>query len=256
MPNSEKQILESLDCFDFRLRPFIPYLLQDLWEIGSSSKKILNVIKRNNLDKQRLKILDIGCGKGAISIPIAKELNAEVFGVDGMPEFIEEAENKAKTFNVEKLCEFVCGDAQEIIDGLTGFNLAMLASVGPILGNVLQSLNRLEKCLCGGGYIILDDCYLPDNTFSNYSRCLMETEFFKQINESNYNVVDKLIQSTDDTAEIDNFIYEKIEIRAKELSEKYPDKKGLFESYLSAQSKENYALENELQGITILLKKK
>lgn len=87
--------LDSLDCFDKELRPFIPHLLEDLWEIGSTSRKIRKFIVGNGLDKIKLKILDIGCGKGGISIPLAKEFEAQVFGVDAMPEFIEYAKSKA-----------------------------------------------------------------------------------------------------------------------------------------------------------------
>lgn len=251
-----KSVLESLDCFEPGLRPFIPFLLQDLWEIGSSSQKVLEMIKRNNLHERKLKILDIGCGKGAISIPIAKEVNAEVLGIDAMPEFIEEAKLKAKEFGVESLCTFVSGDASKLITELKGFDLALLASVGPVLGNVSQTLSVLEKCIVDNGYVLLDDGFLPDYAVSDYTRCLRESEFYKQINESNYFMIDKLIQSPDDTAETDDHIYSKIEKRVNELSVQYPVKKELFESYLAMQEKENYALENELQCAMILLQKK
>ncbi len=255
MDNFEKNFLETLDCFEPELKQFIPYLLQDLWEIGSSSEKILAVIAKNKLHENHLRVLDIGCGKGAITIPIAKELSAEVFGIDAMPEFIEDAKTKAKEFGVEKLCSFINGDAAKLINDMKDFNLALLASVGPVLGNVSQTLSNLEKCLTAGGYVILDDCYLPDNAVSDYTRCLRETEFFKQINESNFSIIEKATQSPDDTAETDDFIYRKIEMRVDELSEKYPAQKNIFENYLAAQKKENYSLENELQCVTVLLRK-
>ena len=250
------RILESLDCFNAELFPFIPYLLRDLWEMGSSSKKISKIISENGLNKQKLKILDIGCGKGGISIPIAKEFNAEVFGIDVIPEFIEEAKHKAKQWNVEDCCVYKCGDADKEINNLKGFNLIMLTSVGPVLGNVSETLNRLESCLETDGYVILDDCYLPDDAVSDYTRCLRESDFFDQINQSNFMIIHTSIQLPEDTAEEDEYIYEKIEQRTKELTAKYPSKKDLFESYLRMQRKENYALENELTCITVLLKKK
>jgi len=252
----KKSALESLDGFDLELYPFVSYLLQDLWEIGSTSKKLKYFIKRNNLEKHELKILDIGCGKGAISIPVVKEFNAEVLGIDAIPEFIETAKNKAKELGVENKCTFINGDASNLINDLKGFNFAMLASVGQILGDISQSLNRLEDCLISDGYVYLDDVYLPDNALSNYTRCLRESDFYKQINESNFYIVDKLIQSPDETVEEDDIIYTKIAARTEELIAKYPDKKKLFEAYLAMQRKENYALENVLQGITILLKRK
>lgn len=254
--NLKEIVLESLDGFDQELYPYISYLLQDLWEIGSSSKKLIEIIKKNNLHNEKLKIIDIACGKGGISIPIAKEFNAEVFGIDAMPEFIEEAKRKSKEWEVEHLCCFKHGDAREEIKKLRGYNFAMLASVGPVLGDVSQTLKTLESCLSNKGYVLLDDAYLPDNAVSDYSRCLRETEFFKQIEESNFTVIDKTVHSPEDTAENDEYIYLMIEKRVKELSTKHPDKIELFESYLASQKKENYSLENDLLCVLVLLQKK
>jgi len=254
--NLKEIVIESLDGFDPELHPYISYLLQDLWEIGSSSKKLIEMIKKNNLQKEKLKIIDIGCGKGGISIPIAKEFDAEVYGIDAMPEFIEEANRKAKEWQVEKLCNFKQGDAREEIKKLNGFNLAVLASVGPVLGDVSQTLHTLESCLTNKGFVLLDDAYLPNNAVSDYTRSLRETEFFKQIAGSNFTVIDKLVHSPEDTAENDEYIYSMIEKRVKELSAIQPDKIDLFESYLALQKKENYSLENELMCVLLLLQKK
>lgn len=253
---AENNFLETLDCFDVELRPFVPYLLQDLWEIGSNSQKILDLIKGNRLHLNKLKILDLGCGKGGITIPIAKELNAEVLGIDAMPEFIEEAKNKAAEFAVDKLCTFECGDVVKLISGKIEFDIVLLASVGPIFGDVAQTLSVLEKSIKSNGHIIIDDCYLPDNSVSEYSRCQRESEFYDQIYKSNFIIADKLILSPQDTADVDNYIYGKIENRAKELSEKNPTQKKIFDNYLAAQRKENYSLENDLCCATILLKRK
>lgn len=53
------------------------------------------------LDKSRpLKIADIGCGTGASTIQLAKELDAEITAVDFLPEFLEELQARAKEHGV------------------------------------------------------------------------------------------------------------------------------------------------------------
>ena len=47
MDTIEHSILKSLDGKDINLFPFLPYLLQDIWEIGASPEVILNLIKKN-----------------------------------------------------------------------------------------------------------------------------------------------------------------------------------------------------------------
>lgn len=53
------------------------------------------------LDTSRpLKIADIGCGTGASTIQLAKELNAEITAVDFLPEFLEELQTRARKHGV------------------------------------------------------------------------------------------------------------------------------------------------------------
>ncbi|MEX1330641.1 MAG: class I SAM-dependent methyltransferase [Desulfobacterales bacterium] len=62
------------------------------------------------LDKSRpLKIADIGCGTGASTIQLAKELDAEITAVDFLPEFLEELQARAKEHGVaDKITTLSC----------------------------------------------------------------------------------------------------------------------------------------------------
>lgn len=53
------------------------------------------------LDRSRhLKIADIGCGTGASTIRLAKELDAEITAVDFLPEFLDELRTRARDHGV------------------------------------------------------------------------------------------------------------------------------------------------------------
>jgi ubiquinone/menaquinone biosynthesis C-methylase UbiE len=62
------------------------------------------------LDKSRpLKIADIGCGTGASTIQLAKELDAEITAVDFLPEFLEELQARAEEHGVvDKITTLSC----------------------------------------------------------------------------------------------------------------------------------------------------
>lgn len=62
------------------------------------------------LDRSRhLKVADIGCGTGASTILLAKELDAEMTAVDFLPEFLDELETRAKDHGVaEKITTLSC----------------------------------------------------------------------------------------------------------------------------------------------------
>ncbi|OEU70528.1 MAG: methyltransferase type 11 [Desulfovibrio sp. S3730MH75] len=62
------------------------------------------------LDKSRhLKIADIGCGTGASTVLLAKELDAEITAVDFLPEFLNELQSRAHDHGVaDKITTLNC----------------------------------------------------------------------------------------------------------------------------------------------------
>jgi len=255
MENLKETILKSLDGGNIDLLPYIPYLLQDLWEIGSSAEVIIKIIKKHNLYKQDTtsRILDLGCGKGAVSISLAKEFGFRVHGIDAVSDFIEEARSKAKEWLVEQLCEFQIGDIRESVNTLREYDIIILGSIGPVLGNIEETLQQLKVCILPDGYIILDDAFIPIGSDFNHSDYLSETEFMAQINRSNFQIIDSFFVNESDISEYDD-IYRHIETRAKELMALYPAKKYLFKEYLKSQRVESEILENEVRCVTLLLK--
>lgn len=100
---TERKLAASLTSQSIEILPFIPYFLQDFFELGSSPKDITYLIKQHMPLSAESNFLDLACGKGAVSIGIAKELGNPVKGIDLIPAFIEEAKCKAKEAQVESL---------------------------------------------------------------------------------------------------------------------------------------------------------
>ena len=67
----EQSIADSLEA-DQNLLPHMPFLLQDLWALGSSVDHILELTASLDLKPDQTRILDLGCGKGAAAIQIAE----------------------------------------------------------------------------------------------------------------------------------------------------------------------------------------
>lgn len=257
MQDTKDSVIKSLDGQCLEIYNYLPYLLQDLWEMGSSADVITQVIENNNLGSilTPMKVLDVGCGKGPVSISIAKKFSAKVTGVDAMPAFITEASQKAVEMDADTHCSFMVADIRVILPELKGYNLIIVGSIGPILGNVEETLLKLSTCLSNPGYIILDDAYIPaGNSYSDIP-CLNELEYFRQLDRSGFKIIDKIIHTSDDMKNNDDEAYRKIDNRAKELINKYPEKIELFEGYLKQQRDENDVIENKINNITLLLKK-
>ena len=78
----EESVVIAMDGKDKHLYPYLPYILQDIWELGASPEIIINLIKMHKSDFENIKILDLGSGKGVVSIKIAKELKCHCFGIE------------------------------------------------------------------------------------------------------------------------------------------------------------------------------
>jgi cyclopropane fatty-acyl-phospholipid synthase-like methyltransferase len=154
--------------------PFLPYIFQDIWEIGSDPDVIIDIISKYFDNYIDLKVLDLGCGKGAVSIKIAQELNCNCHGIDAVPQFIDEAGRKAREYEVSHLCKFEVGDMIEAVNTLTTYNIIILGAIGPVFGDYNLTLNILSKHLNKHGLIIIDDSYIENN--SEYSHPQMQKQ--------------------------------------------------------------------------------
>jgi len=249
----DESIIESLDGSDIRLREYIPYLLQDIWEIGADPETMTSLIKEH-VDISNPRILDLGCGKGAVSIRMAQEVECTVFGIDAVPEFIKEANEYARKFNVYEKCSFEVGDIRVRIKELSNFDIVILGAIGPVLGNLETSLKTLNQSLNTPGYVLLDDGYIEDEAAIDYNRCLRKSEFYKQIKDSGFRIIHEEIFTRDGITESDTIIFNAINNRADELITKHPDKSGIFRRYIDNQDFENKMLETTIITGTWLLK--
>lgn len=91
---------------------FYAMVLESQWKNGADNAKLLSdLFKENGLKKCR--VLDIPCGIGRVSVPLAK-LGYDVTGVDLSPYFVRVAKPKSRQFGVAKRTTFVVGRMKEV----------------------------------------------------------------------------------------------------------------------------------------------
>lgn len=245
MKSVEDSVVTAMDGTDRELFHYLPYILQDLWEIGSSPEIIISMVKKHKKNPSKLKILDLGCGKGAVSIKLAHKLNCRCVGIDALKEFIEEANKKAKEYNVEYLCKFVTGDIRLKIKECSNFDVIILGAIGPVFGNYYDTLSIIKKSLNKDGIIILDDCYFEDDSDHIHSLIQKKDIILKQIAEAGMELIDEFVVQCDEIKKSNEYIFKNLKKRCNQLIEKYPDKKELFLNYIKQQEYENEALESK-----------
>ena len=253
MRTIEESVVIALDGKDKHLYPYLPYILQDLWEFGASPEIIIKLIKSHKSDFENLKILDLGSGKGAVSIKLAKEFKCYCFGIEAVKEFVDESIIKAKKHNVEKYCEFVVGDVRtKLIDDIK-YDIVILGAIGQVFGDYYSTLTKIKKYLLSNGLIIIDDSYKNETSNFSYSQVEKKSHIINQITNAKMRLIDEVIITQEQIKESNKVIFNKIKTRCEELIKKEPENSHLFEEYIKNQENENEVLEKEVICSTMVI---
>jgi len=253
----EESIINAMDCSNISIIKYLPYILQDFWEIGACSEEIIEIIKKHKINYSTLTVLDLGSGKGAVSIKIAAELKCKCLGIDAIDDFVVYSKYKAKEYFVNDLCDFETNDIRTRIKTLGKYDIILLAATGPIFGNYHDAFIELIPHLANDGLMIIDADYIEGNCNNEYPNILLKNELQKQINDAEIILIDKI--TAEDIPEI-NMEYETqfkdLSKRCMELVKKYPGEQNLFLEYIEMQKSEYEILSNVVKSETLILKKK
>lgn len=201
-----------------------------------------------------MNIIDLGCGKGAVLIYLAKRLKFLGLGIDIMPDFIESANHYALEKFLNQKINFKVGNILDYINSEDKYDIVIYGYDSEILGNVFKTLQKLEKLLQNSGYLILEIAFTSDLR-NRIAGLPSEKELLEQISKSNFKVLDKIFWDINKTKAVNkkNNIF--ISNRVHELMLKYPDKKKIFQRYMDNQIEECKLIENDMICSTWILRK-
>lgn len=200
---------------------------------------------------EKTKVLDLACGKGAVSVKLAKAFGFRVKGIDLIGEFIDYARKKAAEYGVAGLCSFAIEDINLSVTQEKDYDLVILGAVGDVLGNPRETLLKLRDTVRPGGYIILDDAYSAGSSDCSYPT---REQWHEQFQAAGVRLVAEKIVDVGVLAEINRYNQECIVRRANELIQAYPQKADLFAGYIQSQQEECDELEADgITGVTVLL---
>ena len=252
--DTAQKLAQSLTADSADIIPFLPYLLQDLWELGSSGSEMADLLRRHVSITPGFAALDLGCGKGAVSVALASRLGIRMRGIDIMEDFIRTAKQKAAEYGVSRLCEFVAGNIINAVGSEQGYDLVIYGAVGGVLGTRAEILRALKSAVRPGGYILLDDAYRPNdagNALSGEYPALAEWRaLIEQAGLSLIALSDAPERPDDDARD-----FECIRRRAQELIHAYPQRRDMFERYVKSQRDEYDDLADSIVGAVFLLRR-
>jgi len=253
MKTVEECVVMAMDGTEAELFPYLPYILQDLWEIGADPETVIHLIEKHANRYTELKVLDLGCGKGAVSVKLAAALGCQCHGIDAIPEFIGHARQKALEYGVQHLCTFETGDIRAKIHEWSGYDIIILGAIGPVFGNYFTTLTKLSPCINERGFIIIDDGYVEDNSNFIHPLIMKQSVIFDQVKSAGMQLIDEIIISKNEIIESDDLIFNLLEKRCLELIRRHPQKSELFKRYIKNQEIENEVLANRVICSTMVV---
>ena len=242
--DTNTSIATSMECEE-EILSHLPYILQDFYEIGTKADIILDILDDLGIKGSDVKLLDIGSGKGAVSIAASRDRGIRCLGVDAIPEFVEFSAKQAKSQGVSEICRFKNADIRNVMSELSSFQVIILGSIGPVLGDLRTSLICLQKHLAVGGCIIWDEGY--DYNSQSIMEAIEGTGM-QMIKEYLHDDRDRFHEEYETEIEL-------IVKRCSELCEIFPEKADRFNSYVEGQKAAYQLLREGYTNSTMVFKR-
>ena len=80
----------------------------------------------------------------------------------GLLPFLQSARVLATERGVSHSCRFEQGDIRNLLGQEAQYDVALLLSVGPVLGDYEQTIAGLRRLVRAGGYIVIEDGFLAE----------------------------------------------------------------------------------------------
>jgi SAM-dependent methyltransferase len=246
-PDLDESIAQAMET-DVRLLPLLPELLADLWELGPSAEQVVAALASAGLGPDST-VLDLACGKGAVAVALAEHLGVRVLGIDAFQPFLQAARALATERGVSHRCRFREGDIRHLLGQDAQYDAALLLSVGPLLGDYEQTVAGLRTLVRGGGYLVIEDGFLPDGVAAPPLAAGYDghSETLRRLTARGDVVVREVICPIEQARLVNRRNTDLIRQRASLLRARHPAYEQLIDEYVARQERETRLLGTDVR---------
>jgi ubiquinone/menaquinone biosynthesis C-methylase UbiE len=252
----ERQIAAALETTP-DLLPFLSELLADIWALGSWPAVIAEMLGARDLPRST-RVLDLGCGKGAVGIQLARDLGFRVLGADLFEPFIREARERAQREGVDDLCEFRVAEARDVLMSGGDFDVVIWAALGGALGSFDRCVGQLRRVVRPNGYLVIDDGFLVSEhaiARSSYDHYTSREETHRLLTRHGDELSQETLIPSSEVEACNRENNRCIQARAKGLTERFPEHADRLAGYANSQVAECEILESSIAAAVWLLQR-
>lgn len=232
--------------------PLIPELFASLTALGSQPRRVVVWLRAAGVGPGQ-RVLDLGCGKGAVSITLARALGCRLLGVDAFGPFVEAARERAQVCGVGGRCEFLCKPIEPWRRCGPLFDVVMMLGVWPLVRAAAMA-RRLTRP--GGAYLI-DDCvrvqrWTDDEAVRGVPTARQARAALEDAGDrvERWHVLSKSAARRHETA-----LYDRLRRQAARMGRRDPDRRPLLRECLRRQREAIRALSGPLRASLWLVRR-
>ena len=232
------------------LLPLLPAIFTDFCALGGWPDKVATILRESAQLPQEAAVVDLGCGKGAVSLVLAAELGYRVTGFDLFEPFLEHAASSARAAGVDHLCSFAVADIRDRAEDVEAFDVAIFAAVGAgLYGDYSDCIAAIRRWTRPDGYMVISDGFLrqsipPGAKFPGYGYYERHDEALRQLTAHGDVMVREILISSEEFAEQNLRDLESIRRRVQRLSQTHAQHRKQLKQFLASQETE-YTFLNE-----------
>jgi len=249
MTQTNDEFKKSLSVSEDEILEFVPYLLQDLWELGGFPDAQLRLIESLGLANPR--ILDLGCGKGSSLIKILTQQNGTGLGVDLEIAFIEDAIARAGKLGLSERIQFKVENLLNTLSSNETFDIVLYGIDNDILGEAEATFRQLAQVVKPQGYVIVETLFPKDEEDADIF-LPTQADFIKAVEQAGFHLVNLEVWDAAKLKSDNESNTRHIARRAQELATSYPLMTELFQRYVEEQVEECQEMETRFHCATVL----
>lgn len=162
----------------------LPKLEDKLNLLNPWVKQLPGILRGLKLKKNQT-VLDIPCGKGGVSIPLAKKYKVKVIGYDIIKGYIQNANELARKEKITRKCKFQVKDIRNIIKRKNICDVLLWIAPPHLWKNSKITIQSLRNCVKNKGLILIADAYAykPTKKYEDYETLKSTNKGFAQFND-------------------------------------------------------------------------